>query len=55
MKILYIVNMDENNKKGLFMATHEKIKAIMKNHPENEYKVISVQFKDTGIFRMAKN
>ena len=54
MKILYIVNMDENNKKGLFMATHEKIKAIMKNHPENEYKVISVQFKDTGIFRMAK-
>lgn len=54
MKILYIVNMDENNKKGLFMATHEKIKAIMKNHPENEYKVISVQFKDTGIFRIAK-
>lgn len=54
MKILYIVNMDENNKKGLFMATHEKIKAIMKNYPENEYKVISVQFKDTGIFRMAK-
>ena len=54
MKILYIVNMDENNKKGLFMATHEKIKAIRKNHPENEYKVISVQFKDTGIFRMAK-
>lgn len=54
MNILYIVNMDENNKKGLFMATHEKIKAIMKNHPENEYKVISVQFKDTGIFRMAK-
>lgn len=54
MKILYIVNMDENNKKGLFMATHEKIKAIMKNHPENEYKVISVQFKDTGLFRMAK-
>ena len=54
MKILYIVNMDENNKKGLFMATHEKIKAIRKNHPENEYKVISVKFKDTGIFRMAK-
>lgn len=54
MKILYIVNMDENNKKGLFMATHEKIKSIMKNHPENEYNVISVQFKDTGIFRMAK-
>ena len=54
MKILYIVNMDENNKKGLFMATHEKIKAIMNNHPENEYKVISVQFKDTGLFRMAK-
>lgn len=54
MKILYIVNMDENNKKGLFMATHEKIKSIIKNHPENEYKVISVQFKDTGLFRMAK-
>ena len=41
MKVLYIVNMDENNKKGLFMATHEKIKAIMKLHPENEYKIIS--------------
>lgn len=54
MKILYIVNMDENNKKGLFIATHEKIKSIIKNHPENEYKVISVQFKDTGLFRMAK-
>lgn len=54
MKILYIVNMDENNKKGLFMATHEKIKAIIKNHPENEYKIISVQFKDTGLFKIAK-
>lgn len=54
MKILYIVNMDENNKKGLFMATHEKIKAIMKIHPENEYKIISVQFKDTGLFRLLK-
>ena len=54
MKVLYIVNMDENNKKGLFMATHEKIKAIMKLHPENEYKIISVQFKDTGIFRAIK-
>lgn len=54
MNILYIVNMDENNKKGLFMATHEKIKAIMKLHPENEYKIISVQFEDTGIFRLLK-
>ena len=54
MRILYIVNMDDSNKKGLFMATHEKIKAIMKRHPENEYDIISVQFKDTGMFRAIK-
>lgn len=54
MRILYIVNMDENNRKGLFMATHEKIKEIMKCHPENEYEIISVQFCDKGIFRFLK-
>lgn len=55
MNILYLVNMNENNIKGLFTANHEKIMAIKtlldKDDVLNMY---SVQFYDVGLGKIFK-
>ena len=54
MKVLYLVNMNENNKKGLFTATHERLKEIIKSESVDKYKIYSVQFYDGGIIKIIK-
>lgn len=54
MKILYLVNMNENNRKGLFTATHEKLKEIVKNEEVRDYGIYCIQFVDAGLMKLLK-
>lgn len=54
MNILYLVNMNEKNRKGLFTATHEKLKEIIKHDYVDKYKVYSIQFCDAGLMKFLK-
>lgn len=55
MNIFYLVNMNENNIKGLFTANHEKICALENLiGKEDILNVYSVQFYDVGISRILK-
>lgn len=55
MNILYLVNMNENNIKGLFTANHEKIMALNKLiEPDDILNIYSVQFYDVGIVKFLK-
>ena len=55
MNILYLVNMNENNIKGLFTANHEKIMALKKLIKEDDVlNIYSVQFYDVGIVKLLK-
>lgn len=55
MNLLYLVNMNENNIKGLFTANHEKIMAIKKLLKEDDVlNIYSVQFYDAGISKLLK-
>lgn len=55
MKILYIVNMNENNRKGLFTATHEKLKEIVKSREIEDYTIYCIQFIDAGLMKFIKH
>lgn len=54
MKILYLVNMNENNRKGLFTVAHERIKEMIKSDTVDDYEIISIQFWDVGVRRFIK-
>lgn len=54
MKILYLVNMNENNRKGLFTVAHERIKEIVKSEFVENYEIYSIQFNDVGIRKFIK-
>lgn len=54
MNILYLVTMNEKNRKGLFTATHEKLKELIKADDINNYKVYAIHFYDAGIMRLSK-
>lgn len=54
MKILYIVNMNENNRKGLFTASHERLKELIKSKEVEEYSIYSIMFYDAGIIKLLK-
>src|SRR3712207_3508327 len=55
MNIFYLVNMNENNIKGLFTANHEKLMAMEKLIDKNDIlNVYSVQFYDAGISKFLK-
>lgn len=44
MSILYLVNVNENNRKGLFTVTHEKLKIIINSKEINNYKIYAINF-----------
>ena len=55
MNIFYLVNMNENNIKGLFTANHEKLLALENLiGKEDVLNVYSVQFYDVGISKFLK-
>ncbi|MGL6107497.1 glycosyltransferase [Romboutsia sp.] len=54
MKILYIVNMNENNKKGLFTASHERLKELIKSKEIEDYSIYSIMFYDAGLTKLLK-
>lgn len=54
MKILYLVNMNENNRKGLFTATHERLKEIVKGDEVSDYEIYCIQFVDAGLMKLLK-
>lgn len=54
MKVLYLVNMNENNRKGLFTATHEKLKEIVKSDEVKDYEIYCIQFVDSGLMKLLK-
>lgn len=55
MNILYLVNMNENNIKGLFTANHEKLMALMTLINDDDLiNIYSVQFYDVGIGKVLK-
>ncbi|WP_315168867.1 glycosyltransferase [Metaclostridioides mangenotii] len=54
MKILYLVNMNENNRKGLFTVAHERIKEMIKSDTVEDYDIYSIQFWDVGIRNFLK-
>ena len=55
MNIFYLVNMNENNIKGLFTANHEKLMALEKLIDKDDIlNVYSVQFYDAGISKLLK-
>lgn len=54
MKILYLVNMNENNRKGLFTVTHEKLKYFIKDDKVDDYNIYSIQFYDAGLMKILK-
>jgi len=54
MKILYLVNMNENNRKGLFTVTHEKLKYFIKDDEVDDYTIYSIQFYDGGLMKILK-
>lgn len=55
MNVFYIVNMNENNVKGLFTVSHEKIIATKKVLGENDsLNIISLQYRDRGIYKFLK-
>lgn len=54
MKILYLVNMNENNRKGLFTVTHEKLKYFIRDDEIDDYTIYSVQFYDGSLMKILK-
>lgn len=54
MNILYLVNINENNRKGLFTATHEKLKIIINSKDINNYKIYAINFYDIGFMKLIK-
>ena len=54
MDILYLVNVDENNRKGLFTSTHEKLKVIINSGEVDNYKVYAINFYDIGLMKLIK-
>lgn len=54
MKILYIVNMNENNRKGLFTASHERLKELVKSKDVEDYDIYSIMFYDAGLIKLMK-
>lgn len=54
MNILYLVNINENNRKGLFTATHEKLKIIINSKEINKYKIYAINFYDVGLMKLIK-
>ena len=54
MNVLYIVNMNENNKKGLFNATHERIKRLKKHEEFDKNEVYSIQIYDSFVIKSIK-
>lgn len=54
MNILYLVNINENNRKGLFTATHEKLKIIVNSKEINNYKIYAINFYDIGFMKLIK-
>lgn len=55
MNLLYLVNMNENNIKGLFTANHEKLMAIKRILKDDDIlNLYSVQFYDVGLSRFFK-
>lgn len=54
MNILYLVNINENNRKGLFTATHEKLKIIINSKDINNCKIYAINFYDIGLMKLIK-
>lgn len=54
MKILFIVNMRENAKGGLFYATHNRIKTLVDNFDDIEVKIYSLVKYDNWFLKLLK-
>lgn len=55
MRVFYLVNMNQNNIKGLFTANHGKLKALKKIIGKDDIiDVLSVQYQDEGILKIIK-
>lgn len=54
MKILYLVNMNENNRKGLFTATSERLNELVKSDKVDDYEIYCIQFVDAGLMKFLK-
>ncbi|MED3645223.1 glycosyltransferase, partial [Caldifermentibacillus hisashii] len=54
MKILFIVNVNNNEKGGLFYATHNRIKETIRILGKNSVKVFSINFYDNSIIASVK-
>lgn len=54
MKILFIVDMDENNKSGLFIATHNRIKVLTNDFRDNKVEVFCLNMYDNRVLSLLK-